>query len=257
MENNTIGYYNTYDEDGRLFRNNSHQIEWLTTIHYFNRIIPAHSRIFDGCAGTGNYAFQLAEQGHDVVASDLVPHNVDIMRCKQSQKPLLENIFAGDICKTNHYGDQSFDIVLCMGAFYHLDEQSRCKAMDQCLRLLKKDGILVITYINLMAALYVNMKPKLENMEEILKCYDTKSPGDSFIYMRPQDIEQMAREYRLKTLHHLSSDGITYLIASSLNLAAKDNFDNYMNLHLKTCEQKDLLGYGLHGLVFLRRSRSI
>lgn len=82
MENNTIGYYNTYDEDGRLFRNNSHQIEWLTTIHYFNRIIPAHSRIFDGCAGTGNYAFQLAEQGHDFVASDLVPHNVDIISFK-------------------------------------------------------------------------------------------------------------------------------------------------------------------------------
>ena len=64
MSNSVIGYYNTYDEDGRLFRDNSHQIEWLTTMHYFDDIIPASSKIFDGCAGTGNYAFRLAEQGH-------------------------------------------------------------------------------------------------------------------------------------------------------------------------------------------------
>ncbi len=46
--NNVIDYYNTYDEDGRLFRNYGHQIEWLTTIHYFDNLIPAHSKIFDG-----------------------------------------------------------------------------------------------------------------------------------------------------------------------------------------------------------------
>lgn len=68
MDNAVINYYNTYDEDGRLFRNNNHQIEWLTTMPYFNDIIPAHSKIFDGCAGTGNDAFKLAEQGHSVVA---------------------------------------------------------------------------------------------------------------------------------------------------------------------------------------------
>ena len=79
MDNNITDYYNAYDEDGRLFRDYSHQIEWLTTMHYFDDIIPAYSKIFDGCAGTGNYAFKLAEQGHSVVASDLVPHNVDIM----------------------------------------------------------------------------------------------------------------------------------------------------------------------------------
>lgn len=79
MVSDVINYYNTYDEDGRLFRDHSHQIEWLTTMHYFHEMLPANSRIFDGCAGTGNYAFNLAEQGHKVVASDLVPHNVEVM----------------------------------------------------------------------------------------------------------------------------------------------------------------------------------
>lgn len=35
MDNNIINYYNTYDEDGRLFRDYNRQMEWLTTMHYF------------------------------------------------------------------------------------------------------------------------------------------------------------------------------------------------------------------------------
>ncbi len=62
MEKNIINYYNHYEEDGRLFRNYSHQVEWLTTMYYFDRVLPPHSRIFDGCAGTGNYAFELARR---------------------------------------------------------------------------------------------------------------------------------------------------------------------------------------------------
>lgn len=207
MDNSVINYYNTYDEDGRLFRDNSHQIKWLTTMHYFNDIIPAHSRIFDGCAGTGNYAFKLAEQGHSVVASDIVPHNADIMKKKQTATSMLKDIFVGDICACNHYSSHYFDVVLCMGAFYHLDENKRYKAMEQCLRLLKDGGILVITYINLITALHLNLMSKLENISEILKCYNTKSLGDSFVYMMPEEIDTMAEKFNLTILHHLTSDG--------------------------------------------------
>jgi len=35
-----INYYNNYDEEVRLFRNNTHKIEWITTMHYFKRLIP-------------------------------------------------------------------------------------------------------------------------------------------------------------------------------------------------------------------------
>ena len=38
MENNIINYYNTYDEDGRFFRNNGHQVEWITSMTYFEKL---------------------------------------------------------------------------------------------------------------------------------------------------------------------------------------------------------------------------
>ncbi len=251
--NKIIDYYNDYDEDGRLFRNYSHHIKWLTTMYYFDKLIPDNSKIFDGCAGTGNYAFKLAEYGHDVAASDIVPRNVDIMVEKQKKNPILKDIFVGDICDDNHYDNHYFDIVLCMGAFYHLNENMRCKAMEQCLRLLKTNGILVISYINLITALYLNIEPKLENISEILKCYNTKSFGDSFVYMTPEEIEKIAEKYNLKILHHITSDGNPLLRCENFCEAKKEDFEKYMELHLSICENKNFIGCGLHNLVFLQR----
>jgi len=36
-----------------------------------------------------------------------------------------------------------------------------------------------------------------------------------------------------------------------LNNLTKESFDQYMKLHLETCEYKYILGYGLHGLIIL------
>jgi len=40
-----------------------------------------------------------------------------------------------------------FDVVLCMGAFYHIGNEERKIAMIECLRVLKPKGLLVISYI--------------------------------------------------------------------------------------------------------------
>lgn len=125
------------------------------------------------------------------------------------------------------------------------------RTMEQCLRLLKTGGILVISYINLIAALYSNMSSGLENMDDILKCYHTRSFGDSFVYMLPEEIEKMAEKYQLKISRHLTSDGNPSVRCANFGEAKKENFEKYMELHLSICENKSLLGYGLHGLVFL------
>jgi len=65
MKKEIVDYYDGYDEEGRLFRNNSHKIEWLTSMHYFKKLFKKNASILDGCAGTGNYAFPLAKMGYN------------------------------------------------------------------------------------------------------------------------------------------------------------------------------------------------
>jgi 2-polyprenyl-3-methyl-5-hydroxy-6-metoxy-1,4-benzoquinol methylase len=90
MFENLNAYYENYDEDGRLFRDNAHKVEYLTTIRYFDRLFAPGSLILDACAGTGSYSFYLANKGYKVTACDIVEHNLNIMKGKPDAHKLVE-----------------------------------------------------------------------------------------------------------------------------------------------------------------------
>lgn len=110
--NYVVDSYENYKEENRLTTNNARKIEFVTTTRVLDEIIGTKSKILGCVAGTGIYAFWLADKGHDVTATD--------MSC---------------------FADDSFDIVLNMGPFYHLiTEEQREKCMKECLRVLRKGG---------------------------------------------------------------------------------------------------------------------
>ena len=79
---NLIDYYEQQDEDNRLNLDRAHNLEYLTTIKYLDKICHGSVSILDACAGTGAYCFYLAEKGHSVTAGDIVPANVNIIKEK-------------------------------------------------------------------------------------------------------------------------------------------------------------------------------
>lgn len=253
MENTIINYYNAYDEDGRLFRNNGHQVEWITSMIYFKKLFKKGSFILDGCAGTGNYSFKLAELGHKVIAGDIVPHNIDIIRAKQNKNPILNDIYNGSITDLSQFENGIFDVVLCMGAFYHICDEERNIAMSECLRVLKPKGLLAISYISNVAASILKLSDKLENIEDVITWYNNKTKDGIFLHMSPLEIEQIAKVYNTKIVAHIATNGISNLISSKINQANKEDFEKWIQFHLQTCEDKSLLGYSLHGLAILEK----
>jgi 2-polyprenyl-3-methyl-5-hydroxy-6-metoxy-1,4-benzoquinol methylase len=253
MKNDVINYYNSYDEDGRLFRDNMHQIEFITTMTYFKKLFKRGSFILDGCSGTGNYSFKLAELGHKVTAGDIVPHNVDILLSKQERTPILNDIYLGSITDLSRFESEAFDIVLCMGAFYHLDSDERKIAMDECLRVLKPKGLLVVSYINNSALSVYNLSDRLENIDDVLSWYNNKTIDGIFLHMSPLEIEQIAKDYNTEIIAHIATDGISPLLSNKINDASKEDFEKWILFHLQSCEDKSLLGYSLHGLAVLQK----
>jgi 2-polyprenyl-3-methyl-5-hydroxy-6-metoxy-1,4-benzoquinol methylase len=76
-KNDIINFYECKcDEDGRLSSTRMSSVEFLTTMKYLKDICPSKSEILDACAGTGAYAFPLAEMGHNVTAGDLVEYSL-------------------------------------------------------------------------------------------------------------------------------------------------------------------------------------
>lgn len=246
MENPVVEYYNSYDEDGRLKR---HKLEYLTTVEYFNRLFKPGSEILDACAGTGVYSFYLAEQGHSVISGDLVPNNVDLMK-QHERADLLQDIQVMNVLDLSALADESFDVVLCMGALYHLNvEIDKLRAIQECSRILRPGGILVLSYINCFAQFMLNVEEGLKNIENAVRIFRNRTDS-VFTYTTPEEIERLANQSGIRKMKHIGTDGMIYSLGEKMKGASPDCLEQLYGYHLAICEEPGILGASLHGLYF-------
>lgn len=242
-------YYQNYDEDGRLFRDKSRLTEYLVTVRYFDRLFNKECKILDACAGTGRYSFYLADKGHIVTSCDLVGHNTDIIRANPNSNK-LSNIRTCNVLDLSCFSTNSFDVVLCMGAMYHLaSEDEKQRAVSECVRVCKPDGIVAFSYISKIGAIFLRLQNGLHNIRKVLDILKDEEEG-IFRCMFPKQIEEIARDNGIDMLYNIGTDGTSQLFQEKINTASEDEFDMYMDYMHKTCEDKNILGTSLHCLYF-------
>ena len=237
MQEKVMSYYENYDEEGRLYRSNAHMTEYLTSIHFFDKLFPPNSHVLDACAGAGRYSFYLADKGYTVTACDLVEHNVSIIKSSPCANKLAE-ISVCDVLDMPNSWKNKFDIVLCMGALYHLQKYTdRLKAISECVRVCKQNGLVVLAYI-------VDAGETLGGNP-----YE-----DVFFASTFDEIEVMAKGCGLQKVHNISTDGILKTIGgSTLNEATDEEFQQYMEAFYLTCEDPAVIMAGGHVLWIGRR----
>lgn len=247
-------YYNGYQEAIRLRKDNAHKVEFLTSLKYILDTIPPKSKVLDACAGVGAYAFDLAHRGYDVIAGDIVESHVCAMKNINTETQVLRNVVKTDVLDLSQFEDNSFDAVLCMGALYHLrEERDRKRAISECVRVLKKDGIFVAAYINRYAKILKDLISSLDNLDVAMEVFKKgNSPrelfGETFYKATPSEFENEIKEFALEKLHHIGADGISVAISDKINEMTDKQFKAWMEYHLKTCEDQSILGYSMHGL---------
>ena len=148
MKKHIIESYENYREEDRLSSNNARKIEFLTTIKVLDALLEEKKTILDCAAGTGIYSFYYADRGHTVTATDITPRHINIIRDLLRTKDYGMETAVLDATDMQIFADESFDVVLNMGPFYHLIEKGdRDKCLSESLRVLKKGGLLVTAYI--------------------------------------------------------------------------------------------------------------
>lgn len=246
-------YYNSYQEESRLHKDNAHKVEFLTSIKYIKDVIPAKAKILDACAGVGAYAFDLARCGYDVIAGDIVDSHVCTMD-KLNDKNILSKVVKADVLDLPQFEDNCFDVVLCMGALYHLRKvEDRKRAIAECLRVLKKDGVFVAAYISRYAKILKDLINGLDNMDVAMQIFrNGNSPleinGKTFYKTTPGEFEGEIKNFALEKLHHIGADGVSVAISDRINEMTDKQFEAWMDYHIKTCEDVNVLGYSMHGL---------
>ena len=245
-------YYENYDEEGRLFRDNAHLPEYLTTIRYFDKLFTPGSRILDACAGTGKYSFYLAERGHSVTACDLVEHHVNIIKSAPNACKLAGTMVC-NVLDLSQFEDGSFDVVLCMGAMYHLPtDAEKTQAIRECTRVCKPGGLVALSYLNYFAVVAASVNEGLNNLDSVLAEFEDNSDC-LWKATTPAKMEGFVTKEGLEILHNIGADGISYILSDKVNPATTEDFQKWMEFIYKHCEEPSILGYSMHGLLICKK----
>lgn len=243
-----MAFYDASNEHSRLSKNKHSQIEYRVTMKYLQEIIPENSRILDCCAGTGAYSFELAKC-HKVIAGDLSEKHINQMWRLQEECPMLEEIHQLDVCDMSIFEDESFDVVLCMGALYHLfDCENRMKAIRECVRVCKKGGILVFAYLNKWASFYNGFINNLKSMDLLYSEYDSRNHEDIFYRTTADEVNEMCRTLNLECVHNIGVDHLAFLSSERIDAMSDTEYERFLEYQMKATQEPNIAGVSLHGL---------
>lgn len=250
-------YYNKFNEEKRLASRHG-QVEFITSMKYIHQYLPENkaAKILDVGAGTGRYSVQLAEEGYDVTAVELVKYNLGILKKKNSSV----KAYQGNALKLSRFPDKEFDLVLVFGPMYHLYTlEDKVKALTEAKRVLKDDGVILAAYcMNEYSVITYGFKENhiLESLakgkldENFRVC---PQPEDLYDYVRLEDIDAYNRAAGLKRVKIISADGPSDYIRPVLNAMDEETFETFIRYHLSTCERSELIGAGSHTVDILRK----
>lgn len=260
MENYVVECYENYKEEDRLTTNNARKIEFITTARVFDDLISDKMKVLDCAAGTGIYAFYLADKGCEVTATDITPRHIDIINQRLQEKTYNMQTAVLDATNMRIFEDESFDVVLNMGPFYHLiSEEQRLQCLAESLRVLKKGGVLVTSYIpRFYVFQYVAMSDKqyidgrlAEQLIDtgVLRHDDEKCFWTDTYYSSMEEMEKLYRDNGLQIIDHFAQDGLAPLLYDKVDSFNEKEFETWCNYHYSVCREKSLLGASNHVII--------
>lgn len=250
--------YSNYDEETRLTRSRHGQLEYMTTMHYIHQLVPIGSKVLEVGAGTGRYSIDLAKEGYDVTALELVAHNLEVLRRNAAG---LQNMTScqGDATDLSVFADNSFDAVFVLGPMYHLYERAdQHKALDEAIRVTKPGGIIMAAFISIYEIMYVNyfsgnFKAGMEeNYDADYQVRHFKEQG--FTGFDINEFEALFAEKPVRKIALAGTDSVLELAERTQDFQmSEDDYKLFFQYHLHTCEMRELLGSQTHLLYICKK----
>ncbi len=246
--NNVEEYYNCqYDEWGRLER---HRIEYEITKKVLNEYIEDNSEVLDIGGGPGRYSIFLAQNGHKVTLVDLSEKLVEQAEENAAKAGVvIQKFIRGNVLDLETIlPNKSFDAVLCMGPLYHLlEEDERKEAINQCLKLLKPGGILIVSFISAYAPIVDCLKTYPHEIKERKNRFlqylsdgrNKKEFGFTDAYfISPDNIESLFSRFPMKTVSIMAAEGLGAMCENSLMQLPEEDFMEWVDLLYKISDRK-------------------
>lgn len=253
------GYYENYDEDGRL-RSKHGLVEFLTTMRYIEKYLTKDSRIIEIGAGTGRYSHALAQKGYHVDAVELIPHNIEIFK-KNTLGNESVTITQGNALDLSEFEDDKYDITLLLGPMYHLyNAEDQIRALSEAIRVTKKNGVIFAAYCNNDATIiqfcFQRGMIRDEHYRKLIDPVSFKTsstPDELFQLYRKEDVDALMRNFNVSRLHYVGTDMATNFMRECVDNMDDEMFELYLKYHFAICERADMVGATHHMLDIFRK----
>lgn len=256
--------YELLEEEKRL-QSRAGQIEYLTTMHYIEEILPSQANILDVGAATGVYSIPLALQGHRVTAIEPSRENIRVFHEKlksltddKANNELAQNLDI-DLRHASSFDmqelpDNQYDLVLLFGPLYHLSKrEDQEQTLRDAKRVLKPGGHILVAFIN------HDMIPLTETVYDVDwfagDTYDHETLRISdrpFIFFRYDECVALLESNGLKIEKAIASDGFSEILAKQIKDMSEKAYEMYVKWHMSRCEKEELLGATNHFLFVCR-----
>ena len=253
-------YYNNHDEESRLLSRHG-QVEYLTTMKYIHAFAEESGakNIIEIGAGTGRYSVPLAKEGFNVMAVELIEHNLEVLRSKlDGSEPVTA--LQGNALDLSQFADGSFDMTLLLGPMYHLfTSEDKKKALSEAVRVTKSCGYILVAYC-MNEPTIINFGFRHGNLQYILdnnllldKWHCKSEPKELFELYRTEDIAALDATVNVTREKLIATDGATNYMGDIIDGMDDFTFEKWLEYHFAICERQDLIGASHHTLDILRK----
>ena len=253
-------FYTKYPEDTRLERTRRGQLEFFTTMEYIHRYAGKGSKVLELGAGTGKYSIALAKEGMDVTAVELTENNLNILKKNSGG---MDNIRAlqGDATNLSVFVDDTFDVTLVFGPMYHLYETADInKAIDEAVRVTRKDGVILFAFISVYAIMYANYlygNWAVGEEENFTRDYQIRHFQEQMF--TGYDIVEFEALFENKPVEWIATAGVDGFLEAVQERPdfsiTDDDFEMFKKWYLAFAEKRELLGSTNHLLYICRKRR--
>ncbi len=248
--------------------------------------LPPGSRILDVGTGPGRYAIELSRAGHRVVAGDISPVLVELARRNVAAAGVaiepdgdesgagVESVAELDAVDLSRFPDESFDAVVSLGPFYHLQSpDERRRAASEAARVLRPGGQLFAAFMprtywfSLVLRTFVTDPAaparQLSELERLLEdglLGKVRSPQlKTSWFCRIEEIAPLFAEHGLRQKHLVASSGVAAVWTrldtwQKLDEREPEVRQRVLDLVLRTASDPHVLGMSDHVLYIGEKS---
>ena len=262
-------YYNanTEREWKRIER---HPVEFEITKRILEKYLPAApAGIIDIGGGPGRYSFWLSKAGYEVSLLDLAQNCIDFAKEESKRQNVkIRDFMVGNVLELdNLVQDRVFDVALLMGPMYHLTaEEDRVTAIRKTLGKLKKNGLIVVSFISAYAPvldalkynpeeLRGNVARYAEYLDKGVNVVTAENPGfTSAYFVNPARVDEFMSQFNVEKLGLYTAESILGPFEKQLLDVDKQIFDSCIELGMKFVEDDFCRACGEH-LLFVGKNR--